>query len=40
MVFNNIQDGKASTMNDVNKVMATDNYKIAKQIVQSLYVKE
>lgn len=29
-----------SSLGEINKAMATDNYKTAKQIVQSLYVKE
>lgn len=39
LIFPNIQDFKATTLADVNKAMMTDNYQIAKRIIQSLYVK-
>lgn len=38
--FENIKDRVVITPDSVENVMATENYKIAKQIVQSLYVKE
>ena len=37
--LNDVVSGSKTLTADVNKVMTTDSFKIAKQIVQSLYVK-
>ena len=37
--LNDVADNSKTLVADVNKAMATDSFRIAKQIVQSLYVK-
>lgn len=37
--FNDIEEGKTSTLDDLNKALESDNFSIAKQIVRSLYIK-
>ena len=39
MPLKNVENGTSTTLTDLNKVTPTDNYKIAKRIMQSLYVK-
>lgn len=35
-----LPDGEVTNLNEISEAMSNDNYMIAKQIVQSLYVKE
>ena len=39
MNLKNVQNNKTTTLTEFNKAKETDNYKIAKRIIQSLYVK-
>lgn len=37
--FNDIEEGKGSTLDDINTALQSDNFSIAKQIVRSLHIK-
>lgn len=39
MSLNNVENSKSTTLSEFNKIVTTDNYKIGKRIIQSLYVK-
>ena len=38
--FKNIENDSISTLDSFNNIKSTDNYKIAKRIIQSLYIKD
>jgi hypothetical protein len=40
IMLNDVENGVATTLDEVNKMINTDNFNIAKQIVQSLYIKK